>query len=95
MTSQALPAWNVVRIKCPVSAAWRAISAVALSRISPMAITSGSWRNSDFSPDSSVSPTAGLTCACAMPAATASTGSSSVARLRSPGRRAASSRRQA
>ena len=44
MTSQALPAWNVVRIRWPVSAAWSAISAVALSRISPMAMTSGSWR---------------------------------------------------
>ena len=54
-----------VRIKWPVNAACKAISAVALSRISPIAMTSGSWRNRDFSPDSRVSPAARLTCACA------------------------------
>ena len=67
MTSQALPAWNVVRIRWPVRAAWSAISAVSLSRISPMAMTSGSWRSRDFRPDSRVSPAAGLTWACETP----------------------------
>ena len=51
MTSQALPAWNVVRVRWPVSAAWRAISAVVRSRISPMAMTSGSCRSRAFRPD--------------------------------------------
>ena len=39
---------NVDRIKCPVSAAERAVETVSSSRISPNKITSGASRNADF-----------------------------------------------
>ena len=45
--------------ECPVSDAWNAASAVARSRISPTAITSGSCRMSDRRPGRQVNPAAG------------------------------------
>ena len=96
MTSQALPAWNVVSARWPVSEAWRAISAVARSRISPMAMTSGSWRSSDAQPDLEGQPgrRVDLRLGDARRRPT-SIGSSSVARLRWPRVGPTSSRRQA
>ena len=51
---------SVEKTRCPVSAAWMAISAVSRSRISPTMITSGSWRTMWRSPLAKVSPIFGL-----------------------------------
>ncbi len=53
--------WSVEKTRCPVSAAWMAISAVSRSRISPTMITSGSWRTMCRSPLAKLSPIFGLT----------------------------------
>ena len=47
--------WRVLRTRCPVSAADRAISTVSRSRISPTRITFGAWRSAARSPFAKVS----------------------------------------
>src|SRR4029450_7527850 len=44
MAPGALLVWSVEKTRWPVSEAWIAVSAVSLSRISPIMTTSGSWR---------------------------------------------------
>ena len=53
---------SVENTRWPVSAAWIAISAVSLSRISPTMMTSGSWRRIERKPLAKVSSIFGFTC---------------------------------
>jgi hypothetical protein len=62
----------------PVSAAWTAIRAVSVSRISPTMMTSGSWRRIDRRPFAKSIPALGLSCTCMIPSMRYSTGSSTV-----------------
>ena len=70
--------WRVENTRWPVSAAWIAISAVSLSRISPTMITSGSWRSIERRPVAKVSSIFGFTCIWPTPRNWYSTGSSIV-----------------
>src|SRR6185295_20183897 len=65
----------------PVSAASTAISAVSMSRISPIMMMSGSWRRIDRSALAKVSPISFLTGTWLMPGIWNSTGSSTVTML--------------
>ena len=47
---------SVLKTRCPVIAAWTAISAVSWSRISPIITTSGSWRRIARSAAAKVTP---------------------------------------
>ena len=53
--------WSVLNTKCPVREAFRAMSTVALSLISPTNITSGSCLRKDLNADSKVKFIASLT----------------------------------
>ena len=75
--------WSVEKTRWPVSEAWMAISAVSRSRISPIRMTSGSWRTMCRSPVAKVRPIFGLTAIWLMPFSWYSTGSSTVMILRS------------
>ena len=69
---------SVESTRCPVSAAWIAISAVSRSRISPTMMMSGSWRRMERSAAANVRPILGLTGICVTPSIWYSTGSSTV-----------------
>ena len=69
---------RVEKTRCPVKAAWMAISAVSRSRISPTMMTSGSWRTMWRSPVAKDSPILGRTGIWFTPASWYSTGSSMV-----------------
>ena len=58
---------SVENTRWPVSAACMAISAVSWSRISPIMITSGSWRRIERSALAKVRPIFGLTWTWLMP----------------------------
>ncbi len=53
--------WTVEKTMCPVLAAWQAMEAVSWSRISPIMITSGSWRRIERSMAANVWPALVLT----------------------------------
>ena len=74
--SEAWFVWSVDSTRCPVSAAWTAISAVSRSRISPIMMISGSYRTMDRRPLPKVRPAFSFTCTWVMPASRYSTGSS-------------------
>jgi hypothetical protein len=69
---------TVESTRCPVSADCTAISAVSRSRISPIMITSGSWRTIERSALAKVRSICGLTWIWLMPSIWYSTGSSTV-----------------
>ena len=59
--------WSVEKTRCPVSAAWSAISTVSRSRISPSRMTSGSWRSTARRPLAKVRSMRGFTWIWPMP----------------------------
>jgi hypothetical protein len=69
---------SVLSTLCPVSAECTAISADSRSRISPIRITSGSWRTMALSESTKLMPGRFATEHCEMPSITYSTGSSQV-----------------
>ncbi len=69
---------SVESTRWPVSADCTAICAVSRSRISPIMITSGSWRTIERSAFANVRPICGLTWIWLIPAIWYSTGSSTV-----------------
>jgi hypothetical protein len=75
--------WSVERTRWPVSAAWTAMCAVSMSRISPSMTTSGSWRSRARSAAAKVMPIFSCICVCVMPSRWYSTGSSTVCRCSS------------
>ena len=54
--------WSVESTRCPVSPAFTAIPAVSPSRISPMRMTSGSWRTMDRNAEAKPRPAFSFTC---------------------------------
>jgi len=70
--------WRVLKTRCPVMAAWMAISAVSTSRTSPTRITSGSWPENGTETAGEGQPDLGFTWICAIPPSWYSTGSSIV-----------------
>lgn len=70
--------WSVERTRCPVRAAWTAISAVSGSRISPTIRMSGSCRRTLRIAAAKVNSIRGWTCTWLSPGWTNSTGSSMV-----------------
>ena len=81
MTPHASLVWRVESTRCPVRAAFTAMSAVSPSRISPTSTMSGSWRSTDLRMPAKVSPCATLTWHWLTPASSYSTGSSAVTML--------------
>ena len=75
---------SVASTRWPVSEACTAICAVSRSRISPIMITSGSWRRIARSVRAKSSSMRGLTCVCATPSSAYSIGSSTVIMLTEP-----------
>ena len=75
--------WRVERTRWPVSAAWTALSAVSLSRISPTMTMSGSWRRTVRRALANVTSIAGRTCTWLKSSKTISIGSSMVTMLTS------------
>ena len=69
---------SVASTRWPVSDACTAICAVSRSRISPIMMTSGSWRRIERSARANVSSMRALTCVCATPSSAYSIGSSTV-----------------
>jgi hypothetical protein len=69
---------SVEKTRWPVSAARMAMSAVSLSRTSPIIMMSGSWRRNERRPAANVRPFLVLTCTWLMPVRLYSTGSSMV-----------------
>ena len=69
---------RVLKTRCPVRDAWMAASAVSMSRISPIRITSGSCRRIDRSVLPNVSPILACVWIWQMPGCWYSTGSSTV-----------------
>lgn len=67
----------------PVKAAWKAMSAVSLSRISPTRTTSGSWRRTERSTEANDMPDFSLTWTWLIPSSRYSMGSSTVTMLMS------------
>jgi len=67
--------WSVEKTRWPVSEAWIAIWLVSRSRISPIRMTSGSWRTMCRSPVANVRPIFGLTAIWLTPFSWYSTGS--------------------
>jgi hypothetical protein len=74
---------RVLKTRWPVSEALTAISAVSLSRISPIMMMFGAWRRIERRAALKVSPMSARTCTWLMPAIWYSTGSSTVMILRS------------
>ncbi|KWV88552.1 hypothetical protein PFLmoz3_01447 [Pseudomonas fluorescens] len=74
---------KVEKTRCPVSAAWIAISAVSWSRISPIMMMSGSWRSRARMPLANVRSMLCWTCIWLKAGSTISIGSSTVHRLTS------------
>ena len=75
---------KVASTRWPVRDAWIAICAVSKSRISPIMITSGSWRRMARKAFAKVSSILALTCVCPMPVSSYSIGSSTVMMLLRP-----------
>jgi hypothetical protein len=73
--------WRVERTRCPVCAAWKAISAVSRSRISPTMTTLGSCRKIERRPAAKVIPAFSETATWLMPPTRYSMGSSTVTML--------------
>ena len=74
---------RVLSTRCPVSAAWTAMLAVSLSRISPTMMTSGSCRRMERRPLAKVMPALRLSCTWRILSMRYSTGSSTVMMLMS------------
>ena len=70
--------WMVEITRWPVSAACTAMCAVSRSLISPIMITSGSWRRNERSAAAKLSPMSLRACICTTPAARTPSGSSTV-----------------
>src|SRR3989338_11551363 len=70
--------WREDKTRCPVKAAWIAISTVSSSRISPTIIMSGFWRRRARKPLAKVMPVLALTCVWFTLGNSYSTGSSMV-----------------
>ncbi|MNC68748.1 hypothetical protein D3C75_1193810 [compost metagenome] len=83
MLAAALLVCRVDSTRCPVSDDWMAMRQVSRSRISPIMITSGSWRTIERNAVANPRPMAGLTWIWLMPVSWYSTGSSTVMILRS------------
>ncbi|EWS57761.1 hypothetical protein Y695_04772 [Hydrogenophaga sp. T4] len=78
---------SVASTRWPVSEAWMAICAVSKSRISPIMITSGSWRRMARSALAKSRSILGLTWVWPTPASSYSIGSSTVMMLSVPASR--------
>ena len=70
--------WSVLNTRWPVKAAFKPMSTVSLSLISPTKIISGSWRRNDLKADAKLNPISSLIWTCPTPSSSYSTGSSAV-----------------